>query len=160
MNTRPITGIIIHCSGTPNGEWHNVEEIDQWHQTLGHERLEEFRARFNPHLLAIGYHFIIYPNGAIATGRHLDEVGQHTTSHNTKTIAICLIGTDKFTRSQWESLRANIYLLISQKRYPNARIVGCCQIELGQRDNPGFHVPDWLENGMVSLPRHILEPQS
>lgn len=160
MNTRPINGIIIHCSGTPNGEWHNVEELDQWHQTLGRERTEEFRARFNPHLLAIGYHFVIYPNGAIATGRHLDEAGQHTTSHNTKTIAICLIGTNKFTPDQWAALRDNIRLLTGEKYYPNARIVGCCQIETGQRDNPRFHVPDWLENGMGPLPSHILETES
>ncbi|MBL8500675.1 MAG: N-acetylmuramoyl-L-alanine amidase [Nitrosomonas sp.] len=156
MNTRQITGIVIHCSGTPNGQWHNVQEIDQWHQAQGFERAEEFRQRFNSPLHAIGYHFVIYPNGAIATGRHLHEVGQHTKNHNTKTIAICLIGADKFTPQQWDALRDNVVLLTREKYYPEASIVGCNQIEVGQQNNPGFDVAAWwLESGMKPFASRI-----
>ena len=88
MNTRQISGIVIHCSGTPNGQWINAHEIDQAHQARGLKREEMYRQRHNSTLHAIGYHFIICTNGAIATGRHLDEPGQHTKTHNLKTIAI------------------------------------------------------------------------
>lgn len=38
MKTRYINGIIIHCAATPNGRWHNVHEIDKWHQERGFAR--------------------------------------------------------------------------------------------------------------------------
>lgn len=105
MYTRQITGIVIHCSGTPDGQWISAHEIDQAHQARGLKRDESYRQRFNSQLHAIGYHFIIYTNGAIATGRHLGEPGQHTKTHNLKIIAICLISKNKFTPEQWVALR-------------------------------------------------------
>lgn len=163
MNTRQITGIVIHCSGTPNGQWHNVQEIDQWHQALGYERAEAFRQRFNSTLHAIGYHFVIYPNGGIATGRHLDEVGQHTKNHNTKTIAICLVGTDKFTPDQFEGLRDMVLLIVRDnanlmfrdKNSQNARVAGCSELPAEDQNSPGFSVSAWRDGGMQPLPDHI-----
>lgn len=158
MKTRQITGIIIHCAATPNGQWHSVDEIDQWHQQRGFKRSEEFRKKFNPDLLAIGYHFIIYPNGAVATGRHLNEVGAHAQGFNSKSLGVCLVGTDKFTSKQWESLRDNIRG--SLKRYPEARILGHRDLPNVQKECPGFNVKDWLANDMQSLSGHIFEPES
>lgn len=158
MNTRQITGIIIHCTATPNGRWHDVFDIDQWHQARGFKRSDEFRNKFNPRLFAIGYHFIIYNNGAVATGRHLDEVGAHAKGYNSKSTGVCLTGTDKFTKEQWESLRDNV--LGSLKRYPEARIIGHRDLPDVHKTCPGFAVSDWLANDMRSLPGHILEPES
>ncbi|MXS82255.1 N-acetylmuramoyl-L-alanine amidase [Nitrosomonas oligotropha] len=160
MITRQITGIVIHCSGTPNGQWHNVQEIDQWHQAQGFERAEEFRQRFNSTLHAIGYHFVIYPNGAIATGRHLDEPGQHTKARNLKTIGICLIGTNKFTAAQWGALRDNVRLLREQRYYPTSCVAGCAELDGENPRSPGFSVADWLAFDMRPLLDHILEPES
>ena len=160
MNTRSINGIIIHCAGTPNGRWHNVQEIDQWHQARGFKRSEEFRRRFNSDMLAIGYHFVIYPNGAIATGRHLDEVGAHAQGFNSKSVGICMLGTDKFTQQQWESLRDNVRILTGQKYYPSACIVGHRDLPYVKKACPGFSVSDWLEGEMKPLPGHILELES
>lgn len=157
MKTRQITGIIIHCAATPNGQWHSVDEIDQWHQQRGFKRSDEFRKKYNPELLAIGYHFIIYPNGAVATGRHLDEVGAHAKGFNSKTLGVCLIGTNKFTLKQWESLRDNIRG--SLKRYPAARIIGHRDLPNVHKECPGFNVKDWLANDMQQLASHILEPE-
>lgn len=157
MNTRTITGIVIHCSGTPNGQWVNAHEIDQAHQARGLKRDEMYRQRQNSVLHAIGYHFIIYPNGAIATGRHLDEPGQHTQTHNLKTIAICLIGTDKFTPGQWAALRDNVSLLTRDKHYPHAKIAGCNELHGEDQNSPGFSVPAWIEGGMQPLPDHVLQ---
>lgn len=157
MKTRQITGIIIHCAATPNGQWHSVDDIDQWHRERGFKRSEEFRKKYNPDLLAIGYHFIIYPNGAVATGRHPDEVGAHAKGFNSKTLGVCLIGTDKFTHKQWSSLRLN--LRGSLELHPNARIIGHRDLPDVHKTCPGFDVSDWLENDMQSLPGHILEPE-
>lgn len=155
MNTRQITGIVIHCSGTPNGQWINAHELDQAHQARGLKREEMYRQRHNSQLHAIGYHFIIYTNGAIATGRHLDESGQHTKTHNLKTIAICLIGTDKFTLDQFEALRDLVSLLTRDKHHPRAKVAGCSELPGEEPNSPGFSVSVWRENGMQPLPDHI-----
>ncbi|MCE7915402.1 MAG: N-acetylmuramoyl-L-alanine amidase [Nitrosomonas sp. PRO4] len=154
-NNRQITGVVIHCAATPNGKWCDVFEIDKWHQERGFKRSEEFRKKFNPRLLAIGYHFVIYPNGAVATGRHLDEIGAHAKGFNSKTLGVCLIGTDKFTAKQWESLRDNIE--ITRKFHPMARIAGHRDLPDVHKECPGFSVSDWLENGMQPLPGHVLD---
>jgi len=153
---RKITGIIIHCAATPNGRWHDVNDIDKWHQSRGFKRSDEFRNKFNPRLSAIGYHFIIYNNGAVATGRSLSEVGAHAQGFNAKSIGVCLIGTDKYTKEQWESLRANVRGLL--KQYPNATIVGHRDLPEVHKTCPGFDVVAWVENDMQPLPGHILEP--
>lgn len=155
MNTRQINGIIIHCSATPNGRWHDVFDIDQWHQERGFKRTDEFRNKFNPRLQAVGYHFVIYTNGAVATGRHLNEVGAHAKGFNSKSVGICLVGTDKFTIEQWESLRENVR--ISLEKYPSIHHT------VGHRDLPdvhktcrGFDVAAWLGNDWQPLPEHVL----
>lgn len=155
MNTRQITGIVIHCAATRNGEWHTVYDIDQWHRARGFSRTDEFRRKMNPDLASIGYHFVIYPNGAIATGRHLDEVGAHAQGYNSKSIGVCLIGTDWFTLDQWDSLRGNIMSL--QKLWPEARIVGHRDLPNVHKECPGFDVSAFLAGGMQPLPGHILE---
>lgn len=153
--TRQITGIVIHCSGTPDGQWLNVQEIDQAQLAQGIKRDEVYRQRHNSSLHAIGYHFIIYPNGAPATGRHLDEPGHHTKMHNLKTVAICLIGTSKFTSAQWQALRETVQLLKEQRHYPEARVAGCSELPGENPGSPGFGVADWLAGGMQPLPDHI-----
>lgn len=158
MNTRKITGIVIHCSGTPNGQWLNVQEVDQVQLAQGIKRDEVYRQRHNSSLHAIGYHFIIYPNGAPATGRHLDEPGHHTKTHNLKTIAICLIGTDQFTRAQWESLRDLVQMLKQERFYPSASVAGCDELPGEDQSSPGFDVGAWLADEMQPLPGHLLEP--
>ncbi|SFF13730.1 N-acetylmuramoyl-L-alanine amidase [Nitrosomonas sp. Nm166] len=155
MNTRKITGIVIHCAATPNGRWHDVFDIDKWHQERGFKRSDEFRRQFNPRLLAIGYHFIIYTNGAVATGRSLSEIGAHAQGFNSRSLGVCLIGTDKFTIEQWDSLRDNVRA--SLKLYPEARIVGHRDLPNVHKECPGFDVKDWLENDMRPRPGRILE---
>lgn len=157
MNTRQITGIVIHCAATPNGKWFSTQDIDQWHQARGFKRTEEFRQRFNSNLHAIGYHYIIYTNGAIATGRHEAEIGAHAAGYNSKTLGICLIGTDKFSPAQWAALRDLIGILRRENNYPNARITGHRDLPDVHKTCPGFSVADWLAADMQPLPGHILE---
>lgn len=75
---RRITGIVIHCSATQEGQDFGSADIDRWHRDRG----------FN----GIGYHFVIRLDGTIETGRQLALAGAHTTGHNKNTVGICYIG--------------------------------------------------------------------
>ena len=154
---RQITDIIIHCAATPNGRWHDVSDIDKWHQERGFKRADLYRKTHNSALLAIGYHFVIYTNGAVATGRHLDEVGAHAVGFNSHSIGICLVGTDKFSIAQWQNLCGNVRGLVA--KYPTVeRIVGHRDLPDVHKECPGFSVSEWLRGDMQPLPGHILEP--
>ena len=176
---RPINLIVIHCSASPNGEslfkgapgalpiQTPVSVIDGWHATRGFHRDPTARAVFNPQLAAIGYHYLIYRNGGIATGRDEDEVGAHVAGFNQKSLGLCLIGTDRFTPEQWQSLRDLVTAL--RKRYPDARVVGHRDLSPDQNANgivepfewlktcPGFDVRAWLARGMRPDPSQLVQ---
>ena len=164
---RPVDLIVIHCSASPNGRAVTVNEIDGWHRARGFQRAEAFRRRQNPDLGSIGYHFVLYTNGAIATGRHLDEVGAHVVGNNRSSIGVCIVGTDRFTPVQWERLAANIGGL--QRLYPKARVTGHRDLSPDQNADglvepwewlktcPGFDVAGWLAREMKPAPEHIFK---
>lgn len=151
---RPISLIVIHCAATPNGRRTTVEDVDAWHRDRGFKRAQDFRKRQNPGLTSIGYHFLIYINGAIATGRHLDEIGAHAAGYNQKSIGVCLAGTDAFTPAQWVTLRGNVSALM--ELYPDAKVCGHRDLPNVQKLCPGFSVDDWLNNEMRPQARHVL----
>lgn len=165
--SREITLIVIHCSATPNGRWVTTLDIDQWHAERGFARRGYWRARQNAQLGAIGYHFAIYTNGAIATGRHLAEIGAHVAGNNRDSIGICVVGTDQFSRAQWSSLAALVDRL--RQEFPHARVTGHRDLSPDQDNDglvepwewlktcPGFDVATWLRTNMLPRPGHILE---
>jgi N-acetylmuramoyl-L-alanine amidase len=113
---RRITHLVIHCSATPAGREHTVEDIRRWHIRRGFED--------------IGYHYVITLDGCVHKGRPEGLVGAHVEGHNAKTIGICYVGgTDanlqpKDTRTP-EQRAAMLELLCELKgRYPDAMIVG------------------------------------
>ena len=75
---RSIKEIILHCSATADGRDYTVSDIRRWHKQRG------FRD--------IGYHYVIYRDGSIHTGRPLAQVGAHCLNHNAHSIGICYIG--------------------------------------------------------------------
>lgn len=145
-----------------------VEVLDEMHKVRGFARTAGFRARQNPNLTSIGYHFIIYTNGTVATGRHLDEVGAHVQGFNAKSIGICMIGTDEFTVVQWKSLAGLVNAL--NETYPDARLCGHRDLSPDQNKNgiiepfewlkicPGFDVAAWLNNDMEPFPQNVYSP--
>lgn len=163
---RAVDSIVIHCSASPNGRHHHVRDIDAWHAARGMRRTPAFRQRQNSELGSIGYHFLIYINGAVATGRHLDEIGAHVRGHNSRSIGICMIGMDQFTAEQWVSLRTLVGGL--REIYPRARVVGHRDLSPDtDKDGtvekfewiktcPGFDVADWIKGGMAPWPDHLL----
>lgn len=139
---RSITEIILHCSASPNGRWTTVADIDRWHRERGFRRDPAWQPRCNPALTSIGYHHVIYTNGAIATGRHHEETGAHARGYNANSIGVCLIGTDKFTAAQWQALKGLLEAL--KKLYPRAEVRGHNELPGVTKTCPGFSVAAWL----------------
>lgn len=164
--SRTITSIAIHCAATPNGRTlftgklgepgfrTPVQEINAWHKASGFKRAAP---RQNPELCCIGYHFVIYTNGALATGRGEEEVGAHAQGYNAKSLAICLVGTDRYTPEQWATLTHLVRAL--QAKYPQARVLGHRDYPNVKKTCPGFSVADWLAGNMAPLAGHVLEGQ-
>lgn len=170
---RSIDLIVIHCSATANGVplmadgATPVETINRWHRARGFKRDYDARVKLNPNLASIGYHYVIYTNGAVATGRALEEIGAHVAGHNTHSIGVCCIGTDSYTLAQWATLRAVVEGLT--KSFPGARVVGHRDLSPDldgdgtieprewTKTCPGFDVAAWLKGGMAPLATNLLD---
>lgn len=164
---RPIKLIVVHCSASPNGRRVTSEEIDRWHAQRGFSRNPALIGYNAPRLKHIGYHYVIYANGPVTTGRVEQEPGAHVTGFNAHSISICMVGTDHFREAQWQALASLIRGL--QLRYPNARVVGHRDLSPDQNKNgivekwewlktcPGFDVASWIKGGMAPMEDHLLE---
>lgn len=114
---RTINEIIIHCADTPEGRDNTVADITAWHKQKGYR--------------TIGYHYVVYRDGSIHTGRPIEEIGAHCKGHNAHSIGICYIGgqsadgkAHKDTRTP-EQKEALLSLLRQLKaKFPNATIYG------------------------------------
>lgn len=115
VNKRNIKEIIVHCSATPEGKDFTVADIKRWHLARGFSD--------------IGYHYVIYRDGSIHTGRDESIIGAHCTGHNTNSIGVCYIGgcvsngkTPKDTRT--EAQKVSLLRLLSElkKKYPEAKV--------------------------------------
>ena len=114
---RKITEIIVHCTATPEGRSVSLADIDRWHKSRGWQ--------------CIGYHYVIYQDGSVHTGRPVEQIGAHCAGHNANSIGICYIGglssdnkTPKDTRTpaQIKALRDLVGEL--KKKYPGATVHG------------------------------------
>jgi len=114
---RTIKEIIIHCSATPEGKDFTVQDIKRWHLNRG------FRD--------IGYHYVIYRDGSVHTGRPVAQAGAHCLKHNAHSIGICYIGglamngkTPKDTRTEAQKVAIVQLLKDLHNRYPKATVHG------------------------------------
>lgn len=180
---RKINHIIIHCAATPNGKAFNSVDIDSMHKQRGFNRDSQWVRVFTPALKHIGYHYVIGIDGMIYTGRHLEEVGAHVQGANSNSVGICIIGTDKFTLEQFNSLRklmSTLALEITRRNTTdvNGTLAAFKDFGIsvkGHRDYspdkngngiiernewlkicPGFSVAEWLKGGMITLESALL----
>jgi len=122
-----IKYIIVHCSDSDFGD---VSLIREWHKARG----------FND----IGYHAVILNgkltsrleftslNGSISLGRQLpidgvlmgDQIGAHCISYNDNSVGICLIGKNKFSVFQYESLLNFCKNLMDKYDIPVENVLG------------------------------------
>lgn len=129
---RTINRLIIHCTATPEGRDHDVEEIRRWHT-----RDRGWRD--------IGYHVLIKLDGTIQLGRPLDQVGAHVSGHNADSIGIVYVGgvaagtfdaKDTRTPQQKDALKFVVTTL--KNRWKNATIHG--HREFANKACPSFDV--------------------
>jgi len=102
LRKNPPTYFVVHCSDSKFG---TEKLIHKWHSARGFANT--------------GYNHIImnqYPNGIkekaqpwfdgqIIPGRALKYVGAHCRGKNSVSVGVCLIGTNIFTKAQFDSLR-------------------------------------------------------
>lgn len=115
VNKRNIKEIIVHCSATPEGKDFTVAQIKQWHLQRGFSD--------------IGYHYVIYRDGSVHTGRPESVSGAHCTGHNTISIGVCYIGgcatngtTPKDTRTPAQKVALVKLLKELKAKYPKATV--------------------------------------
>lgn len=147
--------IIIHCSATsPSMDW-GAEEIDRLHRSKG--------------WLGIGYHFVITRDGTVEPGRPEETIGAHAGAYNKVSLGICLSGgiaqreatsedsqeaqergfvalpdtpEENFSEEQYAALRQ--LLRGYHWKYPEAQIVGHCDVDPDKPHCPGFDVEKFL----------------
>ena len=136
---REINEIIIHCADTPNGKPFHASDIDAWHRERGWKE--------------IGYHWVIVIDGAIEAGRHPDKIGSHAEGHNAHSYGICMIGKDRFTKPQWDSLALLVRRLAGE--FPLAKIEGHYQVAANGKTCPNFDVSKWWQSGCIPEDKNI-----
>ncbi|MBR2360198.1 MAG: N-acetylmuramoyl-L-alanine amidase [Bacteroidaceae bacterium] len=128
---RSITLIIVHCSANKAGSALRMADIDRYHRSLGWK--------------GCGYHYVIPTDGSIEIGRPEEMVGAHCVNHNKYSIGVCYIGglaadgiTPADTRTEAQKHALKSLLTDLQRRYPNALIVGHCELDYRKPHCPGF----------------------
>lgn len=106
--------IILHCSASANGKPVDISEVEKWHLARGFSK--------------VGYHIVINTTGEAQRGRFLNEAGAHCEGENHNSIGICMIGTNKFTKQQWDSLRSQIDSIRISLNIPASKIYGHYQM--------------------------------
>ena len=128
---RHITLIVIHCSAVRPDQTSSAAQIDTWHRNRGFH-------------LGIGYHYVVRRDGEIEPGRPEFMVGAHARHYNAHSIGVCYEGgldekgraADTRTPAQKKAL---LTLLLSLKQdYPDAEIVGHCDLPNVHKDCPCF----------------------
>ena len=137
---RKIDKIIIHCSATPEGEDRTVEDIRREHEAQGWSD--------------IGYHYVIYRDGSIHTGRDVDIQGAHCADNggNIGSIGICYVGgvearkpgvaykdlKAKDTRTEQQKASLLSLLKDLHAMYPTAVIYGHRDLDRHGKKCPSF----------------------
>ena len=128
ISKRVINEIIVHCTATKEGVNYTVAQVRQMH----------LQRKFSD----IGYHFLIYIDGTVHTGRPLDKAGAHCKGHNPHSIGVCYVGgldrngKAKDTRTDAQKTALLSLLKRLKKQYPKATIHG--HREFAVKDCPCF----------------------
>ena len=131
--TRKINLIVIHCSATRSNQRFTVEMLKACHN-----------ARFNGK--GIGYHYFIEKDGKVFQTRDENEIGMHARHYNAHSIGICYEGgldekgRPADTRTPAQKLTLQTLLTSLKFDYPDAEIVGHCELEGVHKACPCFDV--------------------
>ena len=128
---RKITLIVVHCTGTEEGQDVTVQAIRNYH--VNHNGWRD-----------IGYHYVIYRDGSLHEGRDVNISGGHARGYNSNSIGIVYVGgcpkghLDQSKDTRTAAQKATLLRLLKDMRrmYPAARIVG--HRDLNNTSCPGF----------------------
>lgn len=93
MTPRMIT---VHCSASPNGGRMTGDDIKKFHT----DPIPKGRG-----FKDIGYHAVIEADGGFYRGRADDHPGAHVQGANEGNLGVCLVGTNQFSRAQFQTLK-------------------------------------------------------
>jgi len=148
--------IIVHHSGglsansladTSN---QTAQDMEKWHLSLGWEGL--------------GYHYVIHKNGDMWKGRPEQYHGAHCTTHNYKSIGVCLAGNFDLTlptKEQENSLAQLLkdimtrYSITKDEIYPHRRFAN--KTCYGKNLSNSWAKELLEKEEMVTIPRRLLE---
>ena len=128
---RTITLLVIHCSAVRPDQTSSAAQIDTWHRRQGWK-------------LGIGYHYVVRRDGQIESGRPEWMVGAHCKNHNAHSLGICYEGglneQGKPADTRTEAQKATLWHLLKSLKvdYPNAKIIGHCELPHVAKDCPCF----------------------
>ena len=135
-NQRKINLIVVHCSATRVNKNFTVEQLEACHKARGFK--------------SIGYHYYITKDGVVYPCRPENEIGAHARHYNAHSIGICYEGgldkngnpADTRTPEQKETMEDLLYGLATD--YPDAEILGHCDLPGVRKACPSFDVATWL----------------
>lgn len=113
--------LIVHCTATQEGKNFTVADIKRWHTAPK----PNGRGWSD-----IGYHYVIYLDGSVHTGRNVDLIGAHTTGYNHNSIGIVYVGgIDKNSKAKDTRTVAQKQSLVKllkelKQKYPKATVHG------------------------------------
>ena len=131
---RRIDLIVIHCTASRPNQHLSLEDLNKMHRARGWK--------------CCGYHYYITRDGQLHMGRPEEMVGAHAPHYNAHSIGVCYEGgldasghaADTRTPAQKATL---LTLLCSLKQdYPDALIVGHCELEGVHKACPSFPVSE------------------
>lgn len=129
LNSEEIRFLIVHCSDTPDTDNIGASEIHEMHLGFGWD--------------GIGYHKIIKRDGLIENGRPECWIGAHVYGINNQSLGVCLIGKNKFSNEQFNSLEK--ILTSWKKKYNNPKILGHRNAIQTNKTCPNFDVITWCK---------------
>ena len=141
LDPQKVKYIVIHCTATPEGRHHTVDEIRKWHQYGNGWR-------------DIGYHYVIeieesqnqIPEDLIKEGRSLQYQGAHVAKYNHCSVGVCYVGGMSADMSKPQDTRTHLqkhalWLIVEilKRKFPGAKVVGHHDLD-PRKACPSFNV--------------------
>lgn len=135
---RVIKKIVVHCSASPDTMDVGAKEIRDWHVS-GNGWSD------------IGYHWVIRRDGTIEAGRPEDISGAHVKGHNSDSIGIVWVGTNKIEDKQLDALITKVKELCYRFTIENKNVFGHYELYSG-KTCPNLKMGDFRKSLVVDLP--------
>ena len=127
---RRIDLIVIHCTASRPDLHLTLGMLDKMHQAKGWK--------------CCGYHYYITRDGQLHFGRPEEMVGAHARHYNSCSLGICNEGgleeKGRADDTRTEAQKTSMFALLKEltAEYPDARIMGHCELPHVAKSCPGF----------------------